>query len=139
MTGDPKALVATGYDVIAETYLERYGRSKVRDYWLKELIARLPPRARVLDLGCGAGLPVAGSLAARGFIVTGVDGAARQVELARRNVPGAEFIQADITAIPLSPAAFDAVAAFYSVTHIPREEHPVLLRRIANWLKPGGL
>ena len=139
MTDDPKALVAVGYDAIAETYLERYGRSTVRDCWLGELITRLPQRARVLDLGCGAGLPVARELAARGFDVVGVDGSARQIEMARRNVAGSEFIQADITTVELSPAAFDAVAAFYSMTHISREEHPALLQRIATWLKPGGL
>jgi len=138
MTDDPKALVAAGYDAIAENYLERYGRSKVRDYWLGELIARLPRHARVLDLGCGAGLPVARELAARGFAVVGADGSRRQIEMAQRNVAGAEFIQADITTAELSPAAFDAVAAFYSITHIPREEHPALLQSIADWLKPGG-
>ena len=139
MANDPKALVAAGYDVIAEAYLKRYGRSTVRDYWLNELTARLPAHARVLDLGCGAGLPVARELAARGFAVVGVDGSARQVEMARRNVAGAEFIQADLTTVDLSPAAFDAVAAFYSITHVPRDEHPALLQRIATWLKPGGL
>ncbi|MGB9369527.1 MAG: UPF0146 family protein [Xanthobacteraceae bacterium] len=139
MTDDPKALVAAGYDAIAEIYLERYGHSKVRDYWLDQLIARLPWHARVLDLGCGAGLPVARELAARGFSVIGVDGSARQIEMARRNVAGAEFIQADITKVELSSHPFDAVAAFYSVTHVPREEHPALLQRIATWLEPGGL
>lgn len=139
MTDDPKALVAAGYDAIAEIYLERYGHSKVRDYWLDQLIARLPWHARVLDLGCGAGLPVARELAARGFAVIGVDGSSRQIEMARRNVAGAEFIHADIMKVELSPRAFDAVAAFYSMTHIPREEHPALLRRICAWLKPEGL
>jgi hypothetical protein len=38
---DPKTIVAHGYDVIAETYLDRHGRSVVRDRWLGELIARL--------------------------------------------------------------------------------------------------
>lgn len=139
MTEDPKALVAAGYDAIAEAYLERYGRSKVRDYWLKELIARVPAHARVLDLGCGAGVPVARDLAAHGFDVVGVDGSARQIDMARRNVAGAEFVQADITTVELSTAAFDAVAAFHSMTHVPRDEHPALLQRIATWLKPGGL
>jgi SAM-dependent methyltransferase len=71
--------------------------------------------------------------------VVGVDGSARQIELARQNAASAQFIQAEITTIEFSPAAFDAVAAFYSITHVPREEHPALLRRICTWLKPEGL
>jgi SAM-dependent methyltransferase len=90
-------------------------------------------------LGCGPGLPAARELAARGFDVVGVDRSARQIELARQNAANAQFIQAEITAIEFSPAAFDAVAAFYSIIHVPREEHPALLRRICTWLKPEGL
>jgi len=29
--------------------------------------------------------------------------------------------------------------AFYSLTHVPRAEHAGLLRRIAGWLRDGGL
>jgi SAM-dependent methyltransferase len=139
MADDPKALVATGYDAIAEIYLEQFGHSKVRDRWLGELVALLPKHARVLDLGCGSGLPVARELVARGFNVVGVDGSARQIEMARNTVAGAEFIQADMRKVEFAQATFDAVAAFYSITHVPRAEHPVLLQQIATWLKPSGV
>ena len=136
---DARQLVAQGYDVIAERYLETYARSTVRDRWAAELIAHLPVGGRVLDLGCGAGIPVARDLAARGFAVTGVDGSPRQIDLARRNVPAATFLCADMTAVEFSPASFDGVGAFYSLTHVPREEHAALLSRIAGWLNPGGV
>ena len=35
-------------------------------------------------------------------------------------------------------ASFDAVVAFYSIIHVPRDEQPGLLRRVAGWLRPGG-
>jgi tetratricopeptide (TPR) repeat protein len=61
-----RRLVATGYDQIADEYLARYGRSSVRDRWLSELTSLLSerPHARVLDLGCGAGVPAAQHLMA---------------------------------------------------------------------------
>ena len=37
------------------------------------------------------------------------------------------------------PASFDGVMACYTMIHLPREEHPRLLRTIAIWLQPGGL
>src|SRR5262245_21044946 len=89
MPSDPKLVVAHGYDVVAGTYLKRHGKSVVRDRWLQEMIARLPDAARVLDLGCGAGVPVAHRLTERGFDVVGVDGSVEQIKLARRNVPNA--------------------------------------------------
>jgi SAM-dependent methyltransferase len=139
MTDNPKSLVARGYDTMADIYFKRYAASLVRERWLGELIVRLPKDARVLDLGCGAGIPVARELAARNFQVVGVDGSARQIELARSNVPAAKFLHADMTDLQLMPASFDAVAAFYSITHVPRDEHAALLRRIASWLKPSGV
>jgi SAM-dependent methyltransferase len=59
--------------------------------------------------------------------------------MARRNVPGARFLQADMTALTFEPATFDAVVAFYSMTHVPRDEQAQLLERIRGWLRPGGL
>ena len=139
MVSSPKSVVALGYDAIAGSYLERFGRSRVRDYWLDELVRRLPKEASVLDLGCGAGVPVAHQLAQCGHHVIGIDASIRQVELARSNVPEAEFMHADMTSVGFGRAAFSAVTAFYSITHVPREEHAILLRRIAGWLKPNGV
>jgi SAM-dependent methyltransferase len=137
---DPKQVVEEGYDRIAERYLEwaRTGRAEERARYTSVLLDELPRGARVLDLGCGAGVPTTQQLAQR-FEVTGVDLSAHQLALARQNVPQAQFIQADITQLDLPPGSFDGVAAFYSLIHVPREEQPDLLQDIASWLRPGGL
>ena len=44
-----------------------------------------------------------------------------------------------MTALSFPPASFDAVVAFYSIIHVPREEQPGLFRDIAGCLKSGGL
>lgn len=54
------------------------------------LLARLPPGARVVDVGCGDGA-FAAELVARGAEVVGVDVATGALERARAAVPGAEF------------------------------------------------
>jgi ubiquinone/menaquinone biosynthesis C-methylase UbiE len=137
---DPKQMVEEGYDRIAECYVEwiQTTRSEERARYTSVLLDELPPGAKVLDLGCGVGLPTTQQLAQR-FEVTGVDFSAHQLTLARQNVPEAQFIQADITQLDLPPASFDAVAAFYTFIHVPREEQPKLLQDIASWLRPGGL
>jgi SAM-dependent methyltransferase len=140
-SSDPRRLVATGYNQIADEYLARYGRSSVRDRWLSELTSLLSEggHARVLDLGCGAGVPVARHLAALGHYVLGIDSSARQIRLARRNAPRADFIHGDITMIGVPEASFDAAAAFYLITHVPRSEHARLLQQMCGWLRPGGV
>jgi SAM-dependent methyltransferase len=136
----PKDIVAQGYDRIAERYYEEASRaySEERQQCIAFLVEQLPAGASVLELGCGVGLPIARILAQR-FRVTGVDISARHIALARQNVPEAIFLHADMTALSFLPASFDAVVAFYSIIHVPRDEQPGLLRDIAGWLKPGGL
>jgi ubiquinone/menaquinone biosynthesis C-methylase UbiE len=137
---DPKQLVAQGYDTIAEVHAQWAGtvRADERARYTAELLERLPAGAAVLDLGCGTGIPTTRALAER-FDVIGADIAARHIELARRNVPSARFIHSDMAALDFPAARFDAVAAFYSIIHLPREEHAGLLHAIAGWLRPGGL
>jgi len=102
------------------------------------LRAALPEGARVLELGCGSDNLTTRRLAER-FVVTGVDISARQIKLARQHVPSARFIHADMTTFDLPAASFDAVVSFYAISHVPREEHPPLLRAVARWLRPGGV
>jgi SAM-dependent methyltransferase len=76
---------------------------------------------------------------AEGRAVTGVDISSTQLEMARRNVPGATFLQADMTTLAFEAGSFDAVVAFYSLTHVPRDEQTALIGRIRGWLRPGGV
>uniref|UniRef100_A0A9E7ZXW5 Class I SAM-dependent methyltransferase n=1 Tax=Bosea sp. NBC_00436 TaxID=2969620 RepID=A0A9E7ZXW5_9HYPH len=140
MCTDNRSLVAAGYDEIADAYLERFGVSAVRQRWMDRLSAHLPTDGgRVLDLGCGAGIPVAHDLAALGHAVVGVDGSEQQIVRARRNVPLATFIHADMCEVNFEPGSFDGVGAFYSITHIPADQQARLISKIATWLKPGGV
>jgi SAM-dependent methyltransferase len=138
---DPRVqIVADGYDVIGETFAAWRDRivGDPRAAWRGELISRLPQRARVLELGCGSGVPDTQLLAQR-FRVTAVDVSPEQVRRATEAVPSADFLCADFTELELEPGSFDGVAAFYSFNHVPRDLLAPLFRSIRGWLVPGGL
>ncbi len=138
---DPRTqIVERGYDTIARTYADWSAaiEDDPRFELANDLVGRLAAGARVLDLGCGAGVPTTAFLAER-FHVTGVDISTEQLRRARENVPNVDLIHADIVELDLSAATFDAVTAFYSLTHLPRERLETMFRRIATWLVPGGL
>ena len=40
--------------------------------------------------------------------------------------------------VQFPPDSFDAVLAFYSLTHLPKSEHALMIGRVAKWLRPGG-
>jgi len=138
---DPRTqVVERGYDAISDRFLE--WRDQIVDdprrEWSGALTSRLADGARILELGCGAGVPDTFLLAER-FRVTGVDISEEQISRARANVLEADFIRADFTALELEPAQSDAVAAFYSLNHVPRDLLAGLLESIYSWLVPGGL
>ena len=137
---DPKDIVERGYDRIGADY-ERWSEGATdhaREHYARVLLDGLPEGAPVLDLGSGSGELLTRRLAGR-FRVTGVELSSRMVELARRNVPDATFVRGDMASVEFAPGSFDGVCAFYSLTHLPPEELPAVLRRAADWLRPGGL
>jgi SAM-dependent methyltransferase len=110
--------VEAGYDLVADRYaaLEAEGSEWPRMRWLDRLLERTRPGARVLDVGCGNGLPATRAIAER-FDATGVDVSAAQLERARRNVPGAKFIHGDVTELDFAEP-FAAIAALYVMDHL---------------------
>jgi SAM-dependent methyltransferase len=139
VTSERKCIVEAGYDLIASRHLAWVNeiRGDPRLQFLHNLMARLPSHPTVLDLGCGAAIPCTALLAEHGNVV-GVDLSGKQLHLARRNAPAVQFIKSDMTTIEFRPASFDAVVAFYSIAHVPREQHGALFQRIATWLRPNG-
>lgn len=139
-------LVRRGYDAISTAYRDDSGSANpdsaesTADYraWMGELAALLPHGARVLDLGCGAGVPAAKLLAGAGLQVLGVDISGAQLQRARRLVPGALFVQADMASLACRPDSFDAVVCLYALIHVPLEDQQPLIGRIHDWLRPGG-
>jgi ubiquinone/menaquinone biosynthesis C-methylase UbiE len=139
-------LVRRGYDTISLTYRSDGGAAApcsaedVSRYvgWVAELAGLLRPGARVVDLGCGAGIPATRELVGHGLTVLGVDFSMVQLRRARRLVPAARLVQADMTTLQLSPASTDAVVAFYSLIHVPVTDQQELFPRIRRWLRPGG-
>jgi len=93
---DAKDIVKSSYDVIAAQYVAVRNEETEDVRLLQELMARLPEGAKILDAGCGAGVPIAKLLSQR-FDVIGVDFSETQIELARQAVPQARFICQDMT------------------------------------------
>jgi SAM-dependent methyltransferase len=141
-----RALVRRGYDAISFAYRSDDGAahpsldedtSRYRP-WAAELAELIPAGARVVDLGCGAGVPGTLALTEHGLAVLGVDFSGVQLARARRLVPAARFVQADMAAFHLRSASVDAVTSIYALIHLPLADQRALLPRIRRWLRPGG-
>ena len=93
-----------------------------------------------LDLGCGTGKLTARLLEA-GHPVTGVDFSDNMLAAARKNAPGAAFVQAELKEVPekLAGQTFDCIVAAYALHHLPDEDKYALLTALKTLLKPEGV
>ncbi|HBH35436.1 MAG TPA: class I SAM-dependent methyltransferase [Gammaproteobacteria bacterium] len=126
------------YDEFADTYEESRGifdMSEVFDTFYQRFDTE---KGSILDLGCGAGEPLAATFIKRGWSVTGVDFSQRMLELAARYVPDMDTIHADMRNVEFGPGQFDAITIIYALFHLPRDEHAVLFAKIFDWLRPNG-
>lgn len=142
-----KARLKESYDAMASEYNEwTTNHFSIRLEYLNKLLPTLLDEKRpvsVLELGCGCGLPVSEKLLTYPNIsVTANDLSSTQITLAKENLKDAgdrvSFLEGDMTKLDLALGSFDAVLAFYSIIHLPRDEQVTLLSSIAKWLKPGG-
>jgi len=130
---------AAAFDAIGERYDDVFPHKSGQIIATQWVIDRLVPGARVLDLGCGTGVPTAGMLTESALEVVGIDVSTEMLALARRNVPTGRFVAMDVMELDGSLGRFDAVCAFFSLLMLRREDIPRVLRRIRAVLRPGAV
>jgi len=131
-------LVRNGYNKIAKRYMEARDQY-TNDRYLTMLNNLLKPGSAILDMGCGAGKPVAKFFIYKGHNVIGIDISEKQIKLARRSAPRGRYAVKDISALQKEEYKVDAVISFYTILHIPRETHQELFDKINSFLPEGGL
>ena len=85
--------------------------------WLDKYMLLLPPHATVLDIGCGAGEPIARYMTNCGHEVVGVDSAPEMLALFQHNFPGAQTHVADMRQLQLG-RRFSGLIAWDSFFHL---------------------
>jgi ubiquinone/menaquinone biosynthesis C-methylase UbiE len=135
MTGLPAAQV---FDALGKDYEKAFIGLAAQREEAEWLAGELPAGAKVVDLGCGTGRPVAEVLAAAGHEVSGYDVSPKMVEIARAQVPTARFEVGDLRSLSFPAGSLHAIVACFSLLQLPRPEVDASLARFAGWLSPGG-
>jgi len=126
------------YDLIADWYA-RDRNPLAGKPELDAFVASLPPRASVLDVGCGNGIPITRALLGTGCSVLGVDSSPSMLERFQQNCPGTPFLCCPIQACELDARAFDAAVAWGVLFHMEHAEQRKAIATVASALKPGGI
>lgn len=89
--------------------------------WLERFLALMPAGGTVLDIGCGAGEPIAAYLIGRGCDVTGIDSSPTMIALARGNFPDRDWLVADMRTLSLG-RRFQGLIAWDSFFHLTYDD-----------------
>ena len=102
----------------------------------RDALARVGPRARVLDLGVNTGDELTMVTAAE---IVGVDHSASALAVARQRFPAARFIEADLAALSTLPLGrFDLVISLGTLQSPGIDDREVVRRIVQDHLAPDG-
>lgn len=125
------------YDLIAEWYAsERRDQTGVPE--TLALADSIAPRSRVLDIGCGTGVPLTQALLDRGHRVVGIDSAGEMLERFRGSCPTTPAARGLAQALPFASAAFDAAIMWGVMFHLPQPDQMAAIASVSRVLRPGA-
>lgn len=128
------------YDRTADAWDEarRDGPSPDERPHLEAFAAALPRGAKILDIGCGGGAPVARDLIAAGFDLTGIDSSPALIALCRARFPHGHWQVADMRHLDLG-RNFNGLIAWYSFFHLHADDQRAMFPIFARHAAPGAI
>ena len=127
------------YEANAVAFDRDRGRQLMERGYLDDVLARLDPHNRhVLDLGCGAGEPIARYLINAGCRVTGVDASSAMIALSVARFPGMAWTVADMRTLALGER-FAAIVAWDSFFHLCAEDQRGMFPIFRDHMAPRGV
>jgi SAM-dependent methyltransferase len=125
------------YDLIAEWYAsDRTHHTGVPE--VTNLAASLPRAARVLDIGCGNGIPITRTLLDAGHHVVGLDSSVEMLARFRTNLPHTPVIRGRVQACAFADQTFDAAVAWGVMFHIDQTEQIKAIASVSRVLRIGA-
>jgi 2-polyprenyl-3-methyl-5-hydroxy-6-metoxy-1,4-benzoquinol methylase len=134
-TGDDRS---NGYESAAAEFMRHRAASRVGVDTVRAWARSLPNGAAVLDLGCGAGVPVAEALDHDGLLIHGIDASPTLVAAFRQRLLHAPVACETIADSGFFDRTFDGVVAVGLLFLLPAEEQRAAIRKVAAALNPGG-
>jgi trans-aconitate methyltransferase len=137
MTHPSAAEITALYQRHAAAWDKERGRTLFERPWLDRFRAALPSDRSVLDLGCGAGEPLARYLIEQGHRVTGIDSSPALIEIARQRFPNARWLAADMRTVSLAER-FGGLLAWDSFFHLTPDDQRAMFPLFAAHAAPGA-
>jgi SAM-dependent methyltransferase len=125
------------YNLIADWYAsERVDETGIPE--VMALAAMVDPAGRVLDIGCGNGVPLTKTLLRSGHRVVGLDSAGNMLGRFRANCPDTPAVKGSAQDCPFAARTFDAAIAWGVMFHLKQAEQIQAIASLSRVLKTGA-
>jgi len=138
MSPTPNTDASAGYEAVAESFRAFREDAQVGADAVASWARTLPSGAEVLDLGCGAGIPVTEQLVGAGCAVWGIDASPALLARYRKRFPQCVSACEDLVASPLFGRTFHAAIAVGVIFLLSPDHQRQLIRHVGTALAPGG-
>lgn len=125
------------YERHARAFDRERGKNLFERGWLDRFRAVAGAGSSILDIGCGAGEPIAGYLIAAGHDVTGIDSSETMIALCRARFPTQSWVVADMRGLDLG-RRFNGILAWDSFFHLTQDEQRAMFAIFAAHVEDGG-
>lgn len=133
MTTDP----SLGWEAVAHRFLEirsMAGSALVRS-WAR---GNLAATDRIIDIGCGSGVPITQTLVDEGYEVFGIDASPSLVAAFERNLPGCQVRCETVQESDFFGYSFNAAVSIGLVFLLDPDDQKRVFAKVAGALEPGG-
>lgn len=127
-----------GYEAVSHEFIAQRAGSPIGAATVRKWAESLPPGGDVLDLGCGAGVPITRTLIDLEFRLFGVDASPSMVAEFRALFPDVPVECASVNDATFFGRTFDGVVAWGLVFLLPVADQADLMRKMSALLRPGG-
>jgi len=128
--------LSNGYEAIADQFIalrSDTGRSVIENW-----AASFAKGASVLDVGAGSGVPLTRILIKAGLNVRAIDASPTMVKAFRANFPDIDMACEAAEMSPFFNQKYDGVLMVGLLFLLPEKTQPLILKRLANVLRPNG-
>jgi len=124
-----------GWETVSKGYDQHFANLTSQSVGALLESAKVSRGNKVLDVCCGPGMITEAAIA-RGAQAIGIDFSAAAVDIARSNVPDAEFHEGDAQSLPFEDNMFDSVVCGFGIIHLPDPQKALV--EMLRVLRPAG-
>jgi SAM-dependent methyltransferase len=106
---------------------------------IKKFTKNLRHGAKILELGCGYGFPIANMLYKQGFNLYGIDSSVKMVERFKKDLPDVPIQCSNVLSSNFFSTRFDAIIAYGLIIHLSQDQQVKVVEKVSEHLHIGGV